>query len=69
MFFPLQRYALFHVWPNLFSVCQDFIVYLHFLFAGRMMPAEGDSNLNINTFMGLGDGPRGCGKVNENNKK
>ena len=32
------------------------------------MPAEGDSNLNINTFMGLGDGPLGCGKVIENNK-
>ena len=54
---------------NLFSVYQKIIVSLHVLFAGLQMPAEGDSNLNINTFMGLGDGPRGCGKVIENNKK
>ena len=45
------------------------IVSLHILLAGLLMPAEGDSRLNINTFMGLGDGPRGCGKVIENNKK
>jgi hypothetical protein len=53
---------------NIFSVYQKFIVSLHFLFAGPLLPAEGDRTLNINTFMGLGDGPRGCGKVNENNK-
>jgi hypothetical protein len=46
-----------------------FFVSLHFLFAGLLMPDDGDSRLNINTFMGLGDGPRGCGKVIENNKK
>ena len=40
-----------------------------FHFAGRKMPDDGDRTLNINTFMGLGDGPRGCGKVIENNKK
>ncbi len=33
------------------------------------MPDDGDRTLNINTFMGLGDGPQDCGKVNENNKK
>ena len=46
-----------------------FFVSLHILLAGLLMPAEGDRELNINTFMGLGDGPRGCGKVIENNKK
>ena len=52
-----------------FLPCLSTFVTLHFLFAGLEMPAEGDSNLNINTFMGLGDGPLGCGKVIENNKK
>ena len=50
------------------SIIPIFFVSLHFLFAGPLTPAEGDRTLNINTFMGLGDGPRGCGKVNENNK-
>ena len=67
--FRLQKCTLFRYLPNLFSVCQEFIVTLHFLLAGLLMPDDGDSNLNINTFMGLGDGPRGCGKVIENNKK
>lgn len=54
---------------NLFSVCQVFIVFLHFLFAGLLMPDYGDSNLNINTFMGLGDGPQYLRRNNENVKK
>jgi len=33
--------------PNLFSVCQEFIVSLHFLFAGLWMPDDGDSSLKI----------------------
>jgi len=52
----------------LFLHYQYFFVSLHFLFAGLLMPDDGDSNLNINTFMGFGGGPRGCGKVTENNK-
>ena len=53
---------------NLFSVCQEIVVSLHFLLAGLQMSVERDSTLNINTFMSLGDGPQGCGKVIENNK-
>ena len=40
-----------------------------FSFCRSLMPDDGDRTLNINTFMGLGDGPQDCGKVNENNKK